>query len=282
MSNWYATRDDLKTLMGVTGTSRDAQMDGLIDDVSRSFDLYCGRQLYRSRATQYYTSHDGIYVNLGTDLLSIVTLKTDLDGDQIYEWTWSEGTDFVIGPRNARQESPRKPYYEIKVPLLGRYRFPFLTDGIQIDGYYGYFDERSNLTTLGGSGVDSAYTSTTLTLPTGKAKVGQTIYIGSEAMFVSAVVVAGTDTVTVDRGLSTDTGLNGTTRVAHASGDQITVCSFPVVSRACLLQCQYVDKRDLAPLGVIAHPMTNESHWISTMDPTARSMLTQFRQLGFA
>lgn len=72
------------------------------------------------------------------DLLSISSLKTDEDGDRVYEITWSP-TDYDLYPPNAAvSDAGAQPYWEIRSSPLGNYRFPYTALGVQVTGSFGY------------------------------------------------------------------------------------------------------------------------------------------------
>jgi hypothetical protein len=273
VTNWYCTLDALKAELQIPDSRDDARLTSVIESVSRAIDDYCRRHFFVLMATKYFTADCSERV-LVDDLLSITSLKTDSAGNLGYATTWST-SDYVLAPRNALQQSPPAPYWQVRVHPTGSYCFPACwEDGVQIVGKWGRYQVLSNLTTLSAALDASA---TTTTVPTGYAKVGQTWLVDSEQLFVSAVAIGGsTDTVTLDRGLSADPGLNGTTRAAHLSDAAVQVYSYPVVDRACLIQSQRIHKRGLAPLGVLDMPATGTAVWVGQMDPEVRGMLDRF------
>ena len=57
------------------------------------------------------------------DAVSVTSVATDLDGDGVYETTWTVGTDYWVGPRNAPARG--QPYRTINRNLaVGRQVFP--------------------------------------------------------------------------------------------------------------------------------------------------------------
>ena len=65
-------------------------------------------------------------------LLTVTTLKTDDDGDGVYETTWTAGTDYLLYPNN----DVAKTSVQIN-RSTGRYAFPTGQQTIQIVGSWG-------------------------------------------------------------------------------------------------------------------------------------------------
>lgn len=134
MSNEYATRAQLKERLGITDAANDAALDEVLEGVSRAIDDYCGRRFYAATETRYYTA---VEANLLTvdDLLTLTTLKTDGDGDRVYEDTWAT-TDYDLEPYNASLEG--RPYWRIRTTPNGKLSFPKVRKGVEIVGSWGY------------------------------------------------------------------------------------------------------------------------------------------------
>ena len=124
-----------------------ADSTGILDDVvtaaSRTIDRYCGRHFYTVTATRYFEVEELCELDLGpyNDLVSVTTLKTDNDGDGVYETTWT--TDqYLLCPKGATARAPQaQPYTEIE--LLNGLTFPYgVTTGrealIEIAGSWGW------------------------------------------------------------------------------------------------------------------------------------------------
>jgi hypothetical protein len=69
------------------------------------------------------------------DLVSVTTLKTDEDGDGVFERTWAT-TDYFLYPYNAALYGA--PYTQIKRTVNGAYYFPRFGRYVQIVGTFGY------------------------------------------------------------------------------------------------------------------------------------------------
>src|SRR5690606_30913408 len=93
-------------------------------------DGYTGRRFSAETATRAFTP-DHIGVLFVDDLISVTTLKTDEDGDRVYETTWS-AADYDLGPGND------PPYTMVELAPLGNYAFPTHRKAVQIAGTWGY------------------------------------------------------------------------------------------------------------------------------------------------
>lgn len=141
----YTTVAEVKKRQEIRTTGDDGVIGTVITAVSRLIDDYCRRRFYASTQTRYLTHHVSYasYASgslrgcllLDEDLLSITTLKTDIDGDRVYETTWAT-TDYDLGPPNNAVDG--LPYWRIDETPLGRYFFPCIPLGIQIAGSWGF------------------------------------------------------------------------------------------------------------------------------------------------
>jgi hypothetical protein len=274
MANWYVTLDELKAELGLVNANEDARLRGVIYQVSRRIDRDTGRFFFEAVQTRVYTANCPSWVRVD-DLQAVTSLKTDDGWDRTYSTTWAT-TDYELDEANAPYESPPEPYRKICATPNGTKSFPSVSRGVQVVGKFGYFEVLETLTTLAAALNNSA---TSITVPTGYAKVGQTWLVDAEQMFVSGVALEATnDTVTLDRGTSSQTGLNGTTRSSHLSGATVQVYTYPEISRACLIQAARLHKRGMAPLGVLGMPETGTAVWIGKMDPEARDIIVPFER----
>jgi hypothetical protein len=138
----YCTPAELKARLGISDALDDAQVLAACEAVARWIDNYCDRQFYRITATRTFVpcGRYGLDVN---DLVSITTLKTDLDGDGTYETTWS-ATDYQLLPVNPSAYGEQHPYTAVKA--VGTQTFPLLygagyatrTDRVEIAGVWGW------------------------------------------------------------------------------------------------------------------------------------------------
>jgi len=131
------TLSQVSSLASATDPSDDDVLERCIQSASREIDNYTERRFYTVEETRYYTPKewDVLFID---DLVSITSLKTDDDGDRVYEDTWA-ATDYDLMPFNAQLESIPKPYTWIQVTPEGDYSFPTNVEkGVEITGAFGY------------------------------------------------------------------------------------------------------------------------------------------------
>jgi hypothetical protein len=236
----YATLADLKTDLSIIGTADDARLLARLEEASRQIDDVCHRWFFVWSNTRYFTARNHHYLSV-TDLLSIDTsgLATDPDDDRDYDDIWT-AADYDLEPANEW------PKYLIRATPLGSYRFPSTARGVRIAGQWGYGDGSGATpyvlsTTTIAEDLDASETGIDVASGTPHA-VGQTILIGSEQMYITAV---STNTLTVER------AVNGTTAATHASGTATYIYQYPrAVSSACRLLAARLHNRPNAPFGV--------------------------------
>jgi len=238
--NLYETLANVKAdLDPVSATTHDAALLRYLEAASRAIDLYCYRHFFVRSETRYQTPAIPQRVILDDDLLVATTMTADSEQDGTYDGeTWTEDTDFWLVPRNGW------PKHSMEITEFGSYTFRGGRHNLKIVGQWGYGDGLSATpyTDSGFTGTLATTTGTTLTAdsdPSATVKVGHTILIGTEQMYVSAI----SDTsVTVTR------GVNGTTAAAHSEA-AINVYKYPApVSQMCAwLARQYFKDRRNSP-----------------------------------
>jgi hypothetical protein len=135
----YVSLAEIKNTLELANlTYADNDLRTAITAASRGIDDYCGRQFTSGGTAEvrYYTASHATYLPID-DLVSLGTMKTDYDGDGVYETTWTVNTDFLLEPQNAPAYS--KPYDQIRI-LYPRssLRFPPYAGGVQITGQFGW------------------------------------------------------------------------------------------------------------------------------------------------
>jgi len=133
--NGYATLAQVKNYLRIVSvdSTDDTVIEDLVEKTSRLIDRHTGRQFFASTATRVFTAQESSRVALSSnDLLTVSSLKTDLDGDRVYETTLTAGTDYDLYPLNL------PPYSEIKIAPLSVHYFSLWAKGIEIVGTWGY------------------------------------------------------------------------------------------------------------------------------------------------
>jgi len=135
VSNGYCSLSELKArLTGLDDTTDDAALENVIIAVSRWIDRDRNRRIIAATETRYYSTEHTSRCTID-DLLSITTLKTDDNGDGVYETTWAS-TDYRLYPYNAGLDG--RPYLEIETRPFCSYNFTTLPGAIQVVGSFGY------------------------------------------------------------------------------------------------------------------------------------------------
>ncbi|HXG36524.1 MAG TPA: hypothetical protein VNL15_06120 [Dehalococcoidia bacterium] len=272
MPNLYASLADIKaTLGGITGTTRDAELLSLLEDISRAIDEETGRHFYSVIATRLYDGSGNDKLWLFDDLISVTTLKVDEDGDLVYEKTLTANTDYWLYPDNPLANTP---YYRIDInPESSNISaFPSGRRRVQLVGKFGYSEETQSAGTLGAAILNATDTSVTM-LAGHSVNAGDTIIVDSEQMYVSAVA---TNTLTVTR------GVNGTTAAAHSNGAAVSKRRYPrPIERAVLLQvARFHQEGQTGFSGQLASPELG-SHF-SALYPAIRDLINPLRLLTLA
>lgn len=120
LGDLYVTPEILKSRKGITDSYDDAEMWTACRAVSRWIDEYCSR-VFARRAVTVKLKSCGQYATSTPDLVSVTTLKTDEDGDGVFETTWS-ASDYELQPVNAALEVQPMPYTSIAA--VGNRLFP--------------------------------------------------------------------------------------------------------------------------------------------------------------
>jgi len=123
--------------MSIADTGDDNLLEAVITAASRWIDDHTGRRFYGGSATRYYTPSSPYGLSVPDEFTAITTLKTDENGDRVYETTWAT-TDYVLLPLNAVVDGT--PYDRIEVDQVsGTRRFPTgVLGGVELVGSFGY------------------------------------------------------------------------------------------------------------------------------------------------
>jgi hypothetical protein len=140
ISNGYASLAELREKLSLTAanTAANTQLERLIETGSRTAENICGRRFYAVAQTRYYTADDGYEIEID-DLTGTPTIKTDDDGDGVYETTWA-ATDYNLKYGNDYNAAlDGKPYTNIEVSGRGTNAFPVgVKKAVLVYGNYGY------------------------------------------------------------------------------------------------------------------------------------------------
>ncbi len=119
-SDLYCTPEQLKSRTGISDNYDDVEILSACRSVSRWIDEHCDRTFAR-RTVTLQISVCGPYAVETPDLVSVTTLKTDDDGDGVYETTWATA-DYELQPVGADTLLEARPYTSISA--VGSRLFP--------------------------------------------------------------------------------------------------------------------------------------------------------------
>lgn len=122
-SDLYCTPEQLKSRVGIADNVDDREILGACRSVSRWIDEYCDR-VFARRTVTIPLAPCGYYSLQTPDLVSVTTLKTDDDGDGVYETTWLT-SDYELQPVGADVQLQPQPYTSIAA--VGTRLFPVTT-----------------------------------------------------------------------------------------------------------------------------------------------------------
>lgn len=222
--NLYATLVRMRQTLLLTSTSQDGLLMAALEAASRSIDRDTHRQFYIETATRFFDGQldrdpDRMVID---DFLSLSAVGVDTDADDVYDdQTWVEDTDYRTWPFNEF------PKLELWLHPNGNFGFNSFQKGWSITGEWGYAKSTTPTDASATTGTVATTDGTTLVLSVEDGlEPGQTILVGSERMFVSAV--SGTNATVVRK-------VNGSTAAIHASATVIKVYNYPaLVVEACV------------------------------------------------
>jgi hypothetical protein len=268
----YGTYCDLATLknsLPEMEASLDTRLLEALEDCSRWIDGWCSRHFYVLTATRTFSPVSSSRLLLPYDLLSITTLKSDEDSDYDYDNTWTTD-DYHLLPSNDW------PKWELRVKPNSSYSFPVGQDTVQIAGIWGHGDGFSAAPYIASGCTITVADATSITVtPSDQAllRVGQTILVGTEQMYITALADGdvGADSATVVR------GVNGTAAAAQA-GVAASICQYPRgVKRACLRLANRTYQLESAPFGVRGSAELGTIEMVARRDPDILDWLDPFK-----
>jgi len=138
ITNGYCTLAEVKAALRISDSTDDTLLEGAIEGASRRIDGYTGRFFYQTTNTVKMYARDVYTVLLQNDLVSVITLKTDDDGDGTYEDTWTLNVDYQLQPLNTALQS--RPYN--RITAIGGKTFPIVIQpeipAVELNGVWGW------------------------------------------------------------------------------------------------------------------------------------------------
>lgn len=137
ITHGYSTLAQVKAALRITDSVDDSLLEMAVESASRAIDQYTNRIFYNAgTAVRYYAPVDSLNVQID-DLISLTTLETMDDDEQVYDQTWVAG-DYQLEPLNGFVDGLTLPYNHIRA--IGD--FTFLTLGgeatVKVTGTWGF------------------------------------------------------------------------------------------------------------------------------------------------
>lgn len=137
ISQGYATLAQVKAALRITDSVDDSLLEMAIESASRAIDQYTARNFYNAgTAIRYYAPSDSLNVEID-DMISLVSLQTMSDDEQVYDTTWGSD-DYQLEPLNGIVDGISQPYNHIRA--IGDYTYLTL-DGeatVKVTGVWGW------------------------------------------------------------------------------------------------------------------------------------------------
>lgn len=139
ITNGYCTLVEIKAALRLNDNTDDTLLENAVEGASRRVDGYTGRWFYKTTSTALgHFALDAYNVPTRDIANTTVTVKTDDNGDGVYETTWTQGTDYQLYPLVAALDG--LPYN--RVVAVGAKSYPiFLSPSkplIEITAEYGW------------------------------------------------------------------------------------------------------------------------------------------------
>lgn len=137
ISNGYATLAQVKAALRITDSVDDSLLEMAIESASRAIDQYTARNFYNAgTAIRYYAPSDSLNVEID-DMISLVSLQTMSDDEQVYDTTWGSD-DYQLEPLNGIVDGISQPYNHIRA--VGDYTYLTLAGEatVKVTGVWGW------------------------------------------------------------------------------------------------------------------------------------------------
>jgi hypothetical protein len=120
ITNGYATLPELKSILSISDTADDPDLEGAIEAASRQIDAHCGqgRKFWQDSTVVVRTYRPTMATVLVVDDISTATgliVKVDTTDDGTFDTTLTISTDFQLEPLNAPSEFPVQPWTHIRL-----------------------------------------------------------------------------------------------------------------------------------------------------------------------
>lgn len=146
ITNGYATLEQVRKELGgtyaVSDTSDDTLIELSIEAASRQIDGYCDRKFWQDTtvtAREFFADSPTCCVVDDISTTTGLIVKIDEAGDGTFSTTLTVSTDFILLPPNAADDTPVRPYTELR--LVENFYFPRPSNGrpgVQVTAKYGW------------------------------------------------------------------------------------------------------------------------------------------------
>ena len=123
----YVALSELKSALGITGSTDDDFLNLAIDSAEESIDDLCGRVFTAagSASARTYRAQPYLVVTDDVSTLTGLVVKTDTNGDGTFDTTWAS-SDYQVEPLN----NLTKGRSVNNLRAVGSYTFPVFGDGL--------------------------------------------------------------------------------------------------------------------------------------------------------
>lgn len=138
----YISKEDLKERLKVGDTEDDTLFDIAVSASTDGINHHCRRQFQKAAtatARTYRPTHSGLVIVADFHDVDDLVVKTDADGDGVYETTWSQ-SDYELEPADGIVDGVEGfPFWKIRA--VGSLQFPeVLRRSVQITTPWGWAD----------------------------------------------------------------------------------------------------------------------------------------------
>ncbi len=149
ITNGYTDIATLTNVLGINDGDDDVRLAAAINAASRQIDAHCGRRFWQDsevKMRQYRPeeSRFAIVDDISTTVGLIVAIDDDDDGT--FETEYTITTQFVLGPYNAFDEVPMRPYFEIHLVDGDVFPRSFARPSLQVTARFGWADIPDDVT----------------------------------------------------------------------------------------------------------------------------------------
>lgn len=267
--NLYCDLTEFKRRFAGDATLDDVDASEIVkieEAASRRVDGLTGRHFFAETATRILDGGGRSWQWI-PDLLAETTIKLDEDGDRTFELELVQGTDYYLKRRGYRDEDAL-PATVLELDIINGQRGHLLQRRrlIELVGRWGFTEDTEG---SGDTVQDSPLTVAALTLNVSDGAnfaVGQTLLIGSEQLYISAI---STNALTVTR------GVNGTTDAEHIQTTAISRYTWtPEVREASLIiAARMWKRREQGYANVITDLISGQQETFRQTDPDVAKML---------